>query len=299
LNEDKLFCVYKHTFPNGKVYIGITCRKPEHRWDHGKGYIPCPKMWNAIQKYGWDNVLHEILFDSLTAEEAQNKEIELIAHYNSTDNNCGYNICIGGSLGMFGVSLSDDVREKMSLAHIGMWASDEAKANMSKAQMGNKNNLGKPHSQETREKISAANKGNQNWLGKKHSKETLEKMSQAQKGRVLSQEGKDRIGAANKGNQTWLGRHHSEETKKKLSECRLGKKWSVDAKEKFSISRSKPIRQLTIDGEFVRTWGGAYLVFKELGIDASGISKCCRGINKSIGGYCWEFINKESGDEEN
>ena len=27
------FCVYKHTTPSGKVYIGITSRKPKERWD--------------------------------------------------------------------------------------------------------------------------------------------------------------------------------------------------------------------------------------------------------------------------
>ena len=33
------FCVYKHTCPNGKVYIGITGKKPKHRWGKdGSGY---------------------------------------------------------------------------------------------------------------------------------------------------------------------------------------------------------------------------------------------------------------------
>ena len=31
----KSYTVYKHTSPSGKVYIGITCRKPEYRWNHG------------------------------------------------------------------------------------------------------------------------------------------------------------------------------------------------------------------------------------------------------------------------
>ena len=32
------YTVYKHTSPSGKVYIGITCRKPKYRWNNGKGY---------------------------------------------------------------------------------------------------------------------------------------------------------------------------------------------------------------------------------------------------------------------
>lgn len=32
------YTVYKHTSPSGKVYIGITKKKPEYRWNHGRGY---------------------------------------------------------------------------------------------------------------------------------------------------------------------------------------------------------------------------------------------------------------------
>lgn len=35
----KKYFLYKHTFPNGKVYIGITSRvNPERRWLGGRGY---------------------------------------------------------------------------------------------------------------------------------------------------------------------------------------------------------------------------------------------------------------------
>lgn len=43
--EDKLFTVYRHTSPSGKVYIGITCQDVKNRWQNGrrgglyKGYI--------------------------------------------------------------------------------------------------------------------------------------------------------------------------------------------------------------------------------------------------------------------
>lgn len=29
------YSVYKHTFPNGKVYIGMTGQEPEKRWANG------------------------------------------------------------------------------------------------------------------------------------------------------------------------------------------------------------------------------------------------------------------------
>lgn len=29
------YCVYKHTSPSGKVYVGITKLKPKYRWNNG------------------------------------------------------------------------------------------------------------------------------------------------------------------------------------------------------------------------------------------------------------------------
>lgn len=46
-----LYFVYKHTFPNGKIYIGITDQKPERRWRNGIGYRRQPYVYNAIKKY--------------------------------------------------------------------------------------------------------------------------------------------------------------------------------------------------------------------------------------------------------
>lgn len=72
------FCVYKHTSPNGKVYIGITCQKPSYRWSEGNGYKNNVYFYRAIQKYGWESFQHEVLFTGLSKENARKKEVELI-----------------------------------------------------------------------------------------------------------------------------------------------------------------------------------------------------------------------------
>lgn len=90
------YTVYKHTCPNGKIYIGITKRNVEKRWLNGKGYERQPPFYNAILKYGWDNIDHEILFENLTKEEACEKEVEMIAYYKSHDRRYDYNDTIGG-----------------------------------------------------------------------------------------------------------------------------------------------------------------------------------------------------------
>ena len=35
---ENTYCVYIHTAPNGKMYIGQTSQKPEARWNNGRGY---------------------------------------------------------------------------------------------------------------------------------------------------------------------------------------------------------------------------------------------------------------------
>ena len=88
--------VYIHIFPNSKVYIGITSQKPKRRWNNGQGYKNNQYMTNAIMKYGWDNVIHKILYTNLKKEEAEEIEIKLIKEYKANNKRYGYNIEYGG-----------------------------------------------------------------------------------------------------------------------------------------------------------------------------------------------------------
>ena len=95
--NNRCYTVYMHTSPSGKRYIGITSQKPERRWANGIGYKGNAHFWNAINLYGWNNFKHEVLFEELSKIEAEEKEIELIAYYNSTNQDRGYNIASGGN----------------------------------------------------------------------------------------------------------------------------------------------------------------------------------------------------------
>lgn len=113
----KKFIVYEHLFPNGKRYFGITSKRPNARWEGGTGYDKQhqPVMYNAIQKYGWDNIQHIILFEELSFDEACAKEKELIAEYRTNccryGDDCGYNMTDGGE-GRLGGHHSEESKEK-------------------------------------------------------------------------------------------------------------------------------------------------------------------------------------------
>ena len=135
-----MYIVYEHINKiNNKKYFGITKRTAEQRWGkEGKNYKTSPCFYSAIQKYGWDNFEHIILFENLTKEEACQKEQELIKKYRTNDREFGYNLTSGGDYFVM---------------------NKEVKIKISKALKGNKNNLGKKHSEETRKKISESLKG--------------------------------------------------------------------------------------------------------------------------------------------
>ena len=157
-----VWTVYKHTFPNGKIYVGITGQDPYKRWKHGNGYATVV-MKNAIRKYGWDNILHEILYDNLTKEEAEQKEIELICKFRSNELAHGYNLASGGAVNC-GYKRSAENIEKMRERmrgkpgiRLGSHLTVEQKKHLSEI------NKGKRLSQETKAKMSVARANGNTW----------------------------------------------------------------------------------------------------------------------------------------
>lgn len=87
----RTWCVYKHIFPNGKIYIGITGKKPEQRWNNGFGYFDNQRMFKDIVLFGWRNIKHEILFNELSEDEAKERERELIRSFGEDGRKKTYN----------------------------------------------------------------------------------------------------------------------------------------------------------------------------------------------------------------
>lgn len=231
MNNYKVYC---HTSPNGKRYVGIS-NNPEKRWNNGKGYIKNYLFYRAIEKYGWNNFNHEILYDNLSIEEAGAIEQKLIQKWNLTDPNFGYNLREGGN-GKF---------------------SDYSRYLMSKNRKGNTNSVGQYHSLENRKQISES-------LKKYYKEHPIQKLDMTN----------------NKEYQKIIAKR-KELTHHKLSLATSG----------ANNPSARPIRQLDKEGNLIEEFAYATLAAKKYNIDLSSIIKCCRGKQKTCGGYKWEYVN--------
>lgn len=208
------YTIYYHTFPNGKMYFGQTCLKPEVRWGkNGSGYKTQKLMWRAIQKYGWDNIDHRIISIGLDKEEADFQEMFYISSYRTNEPEFGYNLTDGGG-GSVGYKLSEEARKKISEANkgelncnYGKHLSDETKKKMSESMKGrycgDKNpmfgkNIKDYMSEEDytlwkqNQKENILKGKNHPMYGKKHSEESLKKMSESHKGHPCKHKGECR-----------------------------------------------------------------------------------------------------------
>ena len=142
LVNDAKYSVYMLVFPDNKKYIGMTSQKTSRRWKSGAGYKSQKRILDAINECGWENIRHTELYLGLSKEEAEQKEIELISKHKTNNPEFGYNIQTGGKHGK-GYTLSKETREKMSRSRMGEknWnfgkhLTDEVKKKLSIAHMG-------------------------------------------------------------------------------------------------------------------------------------------------------------------
>lgn len=185
---ERLYCVYVHTSPDGKRYVGATKKIPTQRWRKGEGYRKHhARFYESIQKYGWDKFTHEIVATNLSKEEAERKEVELIALYKSDHRDFGYNITSGG---VSGWTHAEDTKAKISKRLSGHTVSEETREKIRAALTGRR---GKPLSPEHRERLRAIN------LGKKASDETKKRLSASHIGKKLSPETRAKMSQSRKG----------------------------------------------------------------------------------------------------
>ena len=116
---------------NNKIYIGqCTKNKNKSKNYFGSGYI----LLKAINKYGANNFKKEILCECNTIEELNEKELDYIQKYDSTNKNIGYNIRAGGNNSFCAKS----TKEKLSNIKKEMWKDKASVYNSKKYKLSRK-----------------------------------------------------------------------------------------------------------------------------------------------------------------
>lgn len=279
------YIIYKHTNKiNGKVYIGQSKYSLEERSKkNGEGYKTQKKFWNAIQKYGWNNFTHEVLFSNLSKEEANKIEITLIEEYDSIKN--GYNVRKGGS----NFNYNESSYQNSNSNFLGKKHTEEYKIYMSNLMKEKWNNNN--YKEKTKENMKK-NHANCNGKNNSQSKEVycIEKnisaFSCGEMAKKLNfdpvQGGKSIARVARGERKTYKNLHFiwaNEKNEEKISEI-------IKEHTKGIAKKVKCI-------ETNKIYNSIKEASRDTLADASSISKCCNGIQKTAKKLHWEWVKGE------
>ena len=187
-----------------------------------------------------------------------------IREYNSNDIEVGYNLTDSSQ------NYSLETREKMGRYNRGRKLSEEERKKRGDI------NRGKKLSEETRRKISenhadVSGEKNPMW-GRHRTEEVKEKLREAHLGKVHSDEVRKKISEKHKGRVPWnKGKKFTEEQKKNMKKPNCANRKGVICIE---------------TGEHYESLEQAS---KSTGISPSSISRVCKGLGRTAGGYRWKW----------
>ena len=320
-NNKNTYSVYMHITPNNKKYIGITKNAPTWRWRNGSGYSK-NVFGRAIKKYGWDNIQHNILATGLSLKEAEEKEIELISRYDTTNPQKGYNVSLGGHISF--QEASPEFKERLRIATTG--ANNHKSIPVRCIETGEEFEsigLAAKHYHVTKTGIVRVLKGRNKKTGgltfeairekdKKDKIVTLTREQVVEKARkpvaVYNEDGclievcHSRVEAAKKYGTTPMRVCNCVKNRNRTSNGfyfvdASGKTKTIIRKKEQYVGAKNPsaraIDQYDLQGNFIKHYDYSTLAAREIGTDLSGIIKCCRGKVKTCAGFIWQYSNPE------
>lgn len=302
--------VYRHISPSGRIYIGITKNSTTRRWGkEGNGYKRCVLFYRAIQKYGWDNMKHEVLFSGLAEKKAKYLEVELIRHYKNLG--ISYN-CTDGGDGYLGFHPSQKTLDTWSEKRKGRTINQEWRNKIPNTLKGR----AIPHETSVRGALGAKLK-----CSKAVVQFTLEGEyitvfdSIKEAARHFGKEKANSLAACCKGvnsssyNYIWMYKTDYDAyvklniLEKKIQEkvsfykhtlaFKKSSKYNAKGRQASIESRCLPIQMLSLNDISLQVFPSGACISKQYGYDANYIRDCCRGKYPQAYGYKWKFITKE------
>lgn len=279
--------IYKITnLINNKIYIGQDSHNnPKY---YGSGKI----LKQAIQKYGKESFVKEILEHCDTIEQLNEREIFWIKELNSQIPN-GYNIAEGGQGGdTFTINPNkEEIRNKNRLHQknrkivylydknmnlISEYSSISLAAKENNISKGTLVEILNNKQKNINDKIWKISDDFLNIHGnrfkKTHKQESIEKMKKAKLGKKLSDEHKRNISLVTKGENNPM----------------FNKNQTVETRNKISIANGHSVFQFDLNYNFISEYKSIRYAEKITGIKRAIITKCCEN-NCSYNNFIWKY----------
>lgn len=280
MSKERIYFIYKYTFPNGKVYIGQTY-KESRRFGRVSSYKNM-LVRKAMDKY--PNFEKDII-EYCSKSNVDEREQFYIKLFNSMNKQFGYNLCSGGS---FNKVLSDETKKRISEKHKGKKLSKEAIEKLSKAVI--------QIDQKTLDVINrfASVQEASRELGidmSTISSVCRRKSSTAGGYYWCFEDDYDDSYVPRK--IQWRGHVYSDEERLKLSKRYSGKNNPMHGthRSKEENPHAIPVNQYSLKGKFIARFDCVKTAVEMLNISESysNVCRCAKGRLKSAGGFIWRY----------
>ena len=242
--------IYKITNPKGKIYIGQTV-DTIRREDVYKR-LNCKgqvKLYNSLLKYGFSEHIFEVI-EECNVERLNERERYWQDFYNVLEE--GLNLKLTETSDRSGKMSKESIERKVKNTD---YIKRSDKVNKPIIQYSLEGNLIKEWKSSTEaSEVLGISKGN---------------ITNCCKG-LFKQSG------------GFIWKYKNSTSLNQINPGKIGR-------EVVSEKLSKPILQYSLEGSFIKEWSSMILVSKTLNLNRGNITSCCKGKNKSVGGFIWRY----------
>lgn len=280
---------------NGKVYIGQTTQDIESRFkQHCSDSSCCVYLKNAISKYGKENFTIQIVEIVDSTELANQKEIDYINMYKSTDSNIGYNLKAGGN----NAELTKEIKQKISNKIKLKYQDEQFRQKMSniKKNTWKKERYKKLKKQQSKDMWeNPQHKQNMKrimldkWTEKEYRKKVSDGLKKAAPNLKKNKQEYMKKRWENKEYRDTMAQMYTRQFRDRLSKKCGGRLFDVHKITKDNGKSKYSIYYQILQTVYVGTWRSQGVCAEELEITSKGINSCLRNKTKIYAGYVFTY----------